>query len=144
MDAPVSYWHWRIHSCRVDIYFSKSVQLSLDNFQDQLNRISNSLQADVISTQAGNVWGKAIDTGWYPLSPHTFNPVCAELSWAKIEMYAYNYRHRDGASSWNPSFWKTRTCLSHGCWCPGDRRGQGISSHRIDQVFFQYSSLSTR
>ena len=28
-----------------------------------------------------------------------------------------------------------------GCWCPGDARGQGISSHCIDLVFLEYSSL---
>ena len=31
----------------------------------------------------------------------------------------------------------------HGCWCPGDKRSQGISTHGIDLIFLEYSSLST-
>ena len=31
----------------------------------------------------------------------------------------------------------------HGCWCPGDIRSQGISSHGIDAVLSEYSGSST-
>ena len=26
----------------------------------------------------------------------------------------------------------------HGCWCPGDTRSQGISSHGIDLILMEY------
>ena len=32
----------------------------------------------------------------------------------------------------------------HCCWCPGDTRSQGISSHGIDLAIPEYSRLSTR
>ena len=32
----------------------------------------------------------------------------------------------------------------HGCWCPGDTRSQGISSHGIDLVFPEYSGFNKR
>ena len=32
----------------------------------------------------------------------------------------------------------------HGCWCPGDTRSQGISSHGIGLLLLEYSSFSTR
>ena len=32
----------------------------------------------------------------------------------------------------------------HGCWWPGDRRNQGISSHDVGLVCLEYSSFSTR
>ena len=47
---------------------------------------------------------------------------------------------RDGAGSWYPASWMTRSnyltkSLTNGCWCPGNARRQGISSHGIDLVF---------
>ena len=30
----------------------------------------------------------------------------------------------------------------HGCWCPGDTRSQGISSHGIDPNLLEYSCLA--
>ena len=32
----------------------------------------------------------------------------------------------------------------HGCWWPGDERGQGINNHGIDLVILKYSSFSAR
>ena len=52
-----------------------------------------------------------------------------------------------GTASWNPSSWKTRTCLYrqyHGCWCPSDARSLGISSHGIDLDIQEYFSFSTK
>ena len=42
----------------------------------------------------------------------------------------------------------SRTYLScivspDGCWCPGNTRGQGISSHDMDLILTGYSGLST-
>ena len=52
-------------------------------------------------------------------------------------------------SRWNRSSWGTKkelfiVCnLCDGCWCAGDIRSQGISSHSIDPVLLEYSSLNT-
>ena len=58
-----------------------------------------------------------------------------------VNLYFYHYLAlRHGADWWNIPTWKTPfICLTqyHGCWCPGDTRSQGISSHDINLVLLE-------
>ena len=54
------------------------------------------------------------------------------------------------AGNWNLSWWKSTTCSPHirqfhgcCCWCLGDARSQGISSHGTDKDCPEYSAFNT-
>ena len=80
----------------------------------------------------------------------TLSP-CDALTLAVLNLCFRKYKNIFAFSSTscqNPSSTKTWTHLFlryqyHGCWCPGDSCPQGISSHGIDIVIPEYSSLST-
>ena len=62
--------------------------------------------------------------------------------------FAIISEHCKGTGGWIPSLWKTRISVFHSqyhpsCWWSGDLRSQGISSHGVDLVCMEYSSLST-
>ena len=48
-------------------------------------------------------------------------------------MAGVSYSGTDIGTSWEKQVITTST-LAVGCWCPGDARGQGISSHTINNA----------
>ena len=66
--------------------------------------------------------------------------LCAVYFWGNVNIYLHFFiisQH-----------WKGASCHKlhnqyHACWCTGDARSQGISSHGIDLVFPVYTCFST-
>ena len=68
------------------------------------------------------LWRVSTVLTFYVIPPHWLHTGSSNSSWVKIRTYLLYSQH-------------------HGCWCPGDKRSQGISNHDIYYYYYRINSV---